>query len=107
MSENNRDSVDDADWLRHAIVDDKIKIAQLENEVKRLRERETALLAAGDKLEQQLVTVARQRDVMRLTDEERKALEYGISEADAYDRVGLEDAEHAAIVFRGLLERLG
>jgi hypothetical protein len=41
-----------------------------------------------------------------LTGEERKALEYGISEADAYDRVGLEDAKHAGIVFRGLLERL-
>jgi hypothetical protein len=43
---------------------------------------------------------------LRLTDEERKALEYGISEADAYDRIGLEDAKHAGIVFRGLLERL-
>jgi hypothetical protein len=42
-----------------------------------------------------------------LTDEEREALEYGIRQADEYDRVGLEDAKRAAIVFRGLLERLG
>jgi len=40
-----------------------------------------------------------------LNDEEREALEYGIRQADEYDRVGLEDAKHAAIVFRGLLER--
>lgn len=42
-----------------------------------------------------------------LTDAEREALEYGIGQADEYDRVGLEDAKRAAIVFRGLLERLG
>jgi len=41
-----------------------------------------------------------------LTDEERAALEYGIRQADEYDRLGLEDAKRAAIVFRGLLERL-
>jgi hypothetical protein len=51
--------------------------------------------------------VIRSGNVAALTDEERKALEYGISEADAYDRVGLEDAKHAGIVFRALLERLG
>ena len=42
-----------------------------------------------------------------LTDEERAALEYGIRQADEYDRVGIEDAKRAAIVFRGLLKRLG
>ena len=42
---------------------------------------------------------------LRLTDEERSALEYGIRQADEYDRLGLEDAKQAAIVFRGLLER--
>lgn len=41
-----------------------------------------------------------------LTDAERAALEYGIRQADEYDRLGLEDAKRAAIVFRGLLERL-
>lgn len=42
-----------------------------------------------------------------LTNAEREALEYGIGQADEYDRVGLEDAKRVAIVFRGLLERLG
>jgi hypothetical protein len=40
-----------------------------------------------------------------LTDAERAALEYGIRQANEYDRVGLEDAKRAAVVFRGLLER--
>lgn len=103
MSENNHNTGDDSDWLRHAIVGDKIRIAQLENEIKQLREKETALLAAGDKLEQQLVTVAQQRDALRLTDAEREAVQAAIDEwatershqiAAALRRVVMRHAKH-------------
>jgi Arc/MetJ-type ribon-helix-helix transcriptional regulator len=82
------------------------------DEIARLREKETALLAAGDKLEQQLVAVAQQRDAMRLTDEEREAIEYGVLLCDATagcanDRPTIDGASRAADVLRGLLRRPG
>lgn len=138
MSENNHNTGDDSDWLRHAIVGDKIRIAQLENEIKQLREKEAAGLvsgligagakglgamargggravaggaravsratgaAAGDKLEQQLVTVAQQRDALRLTDEEREAIDAAAhAAAQLYPLTGVA----LAATLRSLLER--
>lgn len=81
-------------------------IAEAADAIEQLREKETALLAAGDKLEQQLVTVAQQRDALRLTDEEREAIERAIGrELDAEWYGGPEPDRVVAL--RGLLERLG
>lgn len=50
-------------------------LLQAANEIARLRQKEADMLAAGDRLEGQLFSVAKQRDILRLTDEERKAVE--------------------------------
>jgi hypothetical protein len=44
------------------------------DEIKRLRQEKVEMLAAGDRLEGQLFSVAKQRDALRLTDAEREAI---------------------------------
>lgn len=50
-------------------------LLQAAAEIARLRQKEADMLAAGDRLEGQLFSVAKQRDALRLTDEEREALD--------------------------------
>jgi hypothetical protein len=71
------------------------------DEIERLQKKENLLLEAGDRLEQQLVTVAQQRDAMRLTAAEREAIDWAAYAAEQW-------YEHtAADTLRGLLARLG
>lgn len=71
---------------------------QMRAEIDRLRKREAELLAAGDRLESQLCEAARERDRLRLTDEEREAVE---TAANHLDGGGWSSA-----TLRSLLERM-
>jgi hypothetical protein len=87
---------DAADWLRHAIAADRIKIAQLESEADDLR---------GDAEIARLRLQAAHAEVerLRLTDAEREAICQAVT---AYD--GNDDDEQCAEIaatLRGLLER--
>lgn len=73
------------------------------DEIVRLRKKETECLAAGDLLESQLFSVAKQRDALRLTDEEWEAVDY-FAVIHAVDG---EPLCNHAVTLRGLLERLG
>jgi hypothetical protein len=75
------DTADAADWLRHAVAGDKIKIAKLEAEIERLR----------------------------LTDAEREAIERDLSWLQwCEDNRQIGDVGRKDIAaLRGLLERLG
>jgi len=66
-----------------------------------LREKENAMLAAGDRLENQLIAVARQRDAMRLTTEERESIEIVADWAE--DHLGEDDP--GVVALRSMLER--
>lgn len=50
-------------------------LLQAANEIARLQQKEADMLAAGDRLEGQLFSVAKQRDALRISAEEREALE--------------------------------
>ena len=83
------------------------------DEIVRLRKKETELLAAGDLLESQLFSVAKQRDAVRLTDAEREAIERLceathelIADDKRADGCHWKDDLAAVAVARGLLERL-
>ena len=81
-------------------------------EIERLLEKESLLLAAGDLLEHQLMKVARERDALRtcepqptLTDAEREAIREA---AGAYfDNDDDEECAKIAATLHGLLKRLG
>ena len=83
-------------------------------EIDRLRKREAEMLTAGDRLESQLFEAARERDRLRLTDDERMLIE---SAADDWhenakrwrdnDGSVADESERNAATLRGLLERTG
>ena len=73
-------------------------------EIERLRERETLLLDAGDRLESQLIAVAKQRDSARLTDAERAFLALHAERLVGWSRSSPESARELETV-RWMLER--
>ena len=83
------------------------RVADAEQEVVRLRKKETELLAAGDLLESQLFSVAKHRDALRLTAAEREAVQRArdsIASTMPYESVQ-SAADWKAL--RGLLKRMG
>jgi predicted DNA binding protein len=87
------DPIDNADWLRHAVVADRIKIATLELAIRRLAEQDATLSVCDGN-----VTVTLDAT---LTDEEREAIREACDEGRWYPK----DYHHIHTL-RCLLERL-
>jgi hypothetical protein len=92
------DPMDNADWLRHAFLADRIKIARLEEAIRRLADQDATLSVCNGN-----VTVTLDAT---LTDEEREAIEEAMRQVVESDCIATPHALEVIGTLRGLLERM-